>query len=82
MSNKENRHDNCADGFGTFEGQVPMAIKRRVEFIDPCIAHIIAALNAANIITLCSCCGHGKIDGEIMLEDGRFLIVRESETDE
>lgn len=76
------RHKNCAKDFGTFEGQIPMAIKRRVEFIDPCIAHIIAALNAANIITTCSCCGHGKTDGTIMLDDGRVLTITEGETND
>lgn len=73
------RHKNCAVGFGTFENQVPMAIKRRVEFIDPCIAHIVAALNAANIVTTASCCGHGRIDGRIDLEDGRILTIQETD---
>ncbi len=75
----DDRHKNCAKGFGTFEGQVPMAVKRRVEFIDPCIAHIIAALNAANIVTIASCCGHGKKDGRIDLEDGRILTITEED---
>ena len=62
-------------GIGTYECQVPMPINKRVQSIDICIADIVAALNAANIITTASCCGHGEIDGAIMLEDGRVLGV-------
>lgn len=39
----------------------------------------MAALNAANIKTDASCCGHGKMDGNIMLEDDRILIIKRSE---
>ena len=53
-----------------------MPIKGRVRGIDYCIADIVAALNAANIITVASCCGHKKIDGIISLEDGRELIIK------
>jgi hypothetical protein len=53
-----------------------MPIKGRRRDIDLCIADIVAALNAANIITVASCCGHGKMDGIISLEDGRELIVK------
>jgi hypothetical protein len=48
---------------------------RRVD-IDYCIADIVAALNAANIKTVASCCGHGMMNAEILLEDGREIIVR------
>lgn len=61
---------------GEFKCQVPMAINGRVQGIDFCIAHIIAALNAGNITTLASCCGHGDITGSIILDDGRELVVR------
>lgn len=44
--------------------------------IDECISGIVNALNNAGIITEGSCCGHGKEDGNIFLEDGRMLIVR------
>lgn len=61
---------------GTFNNQIPMPIKRRVEYIDLCIADIVAALNAANITTEASCCGHNKIkDGDIRLLDGRILKI-------
>ena len=65
---------------GSYECQIPMAIRgRRVE-IDICIADIVAALNAANIRTVASCCGHGVHDGSIVLEDGRDLVVRKFES--
>lgn len=59
---------------GTYECQVPMAIAGHREDIDACIADIVAALNAANIPTVASCCGHGR-RGTIALADGRELIV-------
>lgn len=55
--------------------QVPMPINGRVKFIDSCIAHIVAALNAANIHTVASCCGHGHQPGSIILDDGKELII-------
>jgi hypothetical protein len=42
---------------------------------DPCIAPIVAALNAAGIATVASCCGHGEQLGNIALADGRELII-------
>ena len=70
-----NRPDKCCD-FGDYSCQIPMPVMgRRVE-IDFCIADLVAALNAASIRTVASCCGHGKIDGSIVLEDGRDLVIR------
>ena len=46
--------------------------------IDRCIAPLVGALQAADIYMRSSCCGHGKGDGEIVLVDGRRLIVQES----
>lgn len=54
---------------------VPMPIRGRVCDIDACIAHIVAALNAGGLLTKASCCGHGKLPGSIMLDDGRELFV-------
>ena len=65
----------CSD-FGTYDCQIPMPISGRVEYIDYCIADIVAALNAANIKTVASCCGHGKIDTSIVLDDGREIVVK------
>ena len=52
-----------------------MAINGRRVDIDFCIADIVAALNAANITTSMSCCGHGKQNGAIVLDDGRVLHI-------
>ena len=65
----------CA--LGTYECAVPMPIKRRIEYIDFCIADIVASLNAANIKTEASCCGHGDTLGTVILEDGRWLVIAE-----
>ena len=51
----------CCD-FGTYECQVPMPLNGRRQDIDLCIADLVAALNAANIRTVGSCCGHGKTE--------------------
>ncbi len=64
----------CCD-FGTFECDVPMPINRRRQDVDYCVADIVAALNAANITTIGSCCGHDQVDGDITLEDGRVLKI-------
>jgi hypothetical protein len=61
-------------GIGEYSCQVPMPINGRRQDVDICIADIVAALNAANIPTTASCCGHGG-DGSILLEDGRQLAV-------
>jgi len=46
--------------------------------IDRCISDLVKALQAAKIWTRSSCCGHGKGDGEILLQDGRALIIKGS----
>jgi hypothetical protein len=61
--------------FGEYKCQVPMPINGRRQDIDFCIADIVAALNAANIETIASCCGHKKIDGSILLKDGRIITI-------
>jgi len=66
--------DKCC-AIGSYICQIPMPIKGRTCGIDYCIADIVAALNASNILTVASCCGHGK-DGIIILEDGRSLIIK------
>ena len=45
--------------------------------IDGCIASIVEALNKDGVRTIASCCGHEKIDGSIILADGRELLVRD-----
>jgi hypothetical protein len=43
--------------------------------IDACIADLVEALQDAGIDMRGSCCGHGKENGRIDLQDGRVLIV-------
>lgn len=54
-----------------------MPINGRVQCIDFCIHHLVAALNAAGIPTIGSCCGHGTMKGNIILEDGRVLLIQQ-----
>ena len=68
-------------GVVTYANQVAMPIRRRVEGIDWCIHWLVAALNAANIPTVASCCGHGTRPGVINLEDGRALMVFDTTED-
>ena len=53
-----------------------MPLNGRVQCIDFCIHQIVAALNAEGIRTVASCCGHGKVKGNIILEDGRVLLIQ------
>ncbi len=50
----------------------------KVAVIDRCIASIVEALQRAGINMRGSCCGHGKIDGYIHLQEGRFLIIKDN----
>lgn len=67
--------DKCCP-IGSHEHQVLVPIRGRARGIDFCIVDLVAALNAANIPTVMSCCGHEEQDGVIYLEDGRQLIIR------
>ncbi len=49
---------------------------RRVMPIDACIADIVKALDNAGIKMRHSCCGHGKIHGDIILDGGRVLHIK------
>lgn len=66
-------------GEKTFESQVCMPLNGKVQCVDWCIHQIIAALNAGGVRTVASCCGHGKADGNIVLEDGRVLIIKNTD---
>lgn len=46
--------------------------------IDECIASIVKALEKGGVMMRASCCGHGKTDGKILLQDGRELIIQGS----
>ena len=56
-----------------------MPLNGRVRCIDWCIHRMVAALNAAGIRTVASCCGHREMPGRIDLEDGRVLAILEEE---
>lgn len=43
--------------------------------VDRCIASIVSALQSGGIDMLGSCCGHGESLGEILLFDGRTLLI-------
>ncbi len=68
---------NCTP-IGEYKCQVPMPINGRIQGIDYCISDIVAALNAANIKTIASCCGHGKVKAIISLDDGRTIQIQET----
>ena len=46
--------------------------------VDYCIATIVDALQRSGIDMLGCCCGHGKLNGEIHLADGRVLVIKEA----
>lgn len=74
---REDRWKDCQTGFA-LNGKETCVLcgKRPGEAgIDACLIPIIHALNAAGITTVASCCGHGRRPGNIMLEDGRELMV-------
>jgi hypothetical protein len=70
--------DKCCD-MGSYDHQICMPINGKVQCVDFCISHMVAALNAANITTINSCCGHGRIHPSIILEDGSFLVIMSRE---
>lgn len=43
--------------------------------IDACIADLVKALQESRIDMRGSCCGHGKMYGDIHLQDGRVLLI-------
>ena len=49
--------------------------KWRLVGIDACIAPIVRALQLGGIDMQGSCCGHGKKEGNIYLQDGRLLLI-------
>lgn len=57
----------------SYTGEERKAVKK----IDKCIAPIVRALEQAGIKMSASCCGHGKVDGRIDLQDGRILIIKQ-----
>ena len=45
--------------------------------IDECIADLVLALNRGGAYTIACCCGHKHPPGEILLKDGRTLLIIE-----
>lgn len=43
--------------------------------VDKCIAQIVFDFNSIGLITVASCCGHGKRPANIALADGREIII-------
>ncbi len=43
--------------------------------IDSCIAPLVKALQERGIDMRGSCCGHGKGDGSIELQDGTVIVI-------
>ena len=69
-----NKCDQCG-GEKTYANQVCMPLNGKVRCIDWCIHQIVASLNAGGVETVACCCGHGKEDGNIVLADGRELMI-------
>lgn len=64
---------------GTHECQVRTWSDSQEIAVDRCIVDIVDAMNASGIKTVASCCGHGEIDADVSLADGRVLkITKES----
>lgn len=49
--------------------------RRKYVKIDACVAPIIRALQRGGVDMRGSCCGHGKREGHVHLQDGRALLV-------
>ena len=45
--------------------------------IDACIAPLVEALQQGGVDMRGSCCGHGKAEGHIHLQDGRVLVIKD-----
>ena len=68
-------------GKKTLRNQVNMPINGKVQCIDYCIHRLVAALNAGGVRTIASCCGYGKMPGNILLEDNRVIAIFSSRED-
>lgn len=68
-------HCDTSGGENTYANQACLPLNGRVICVDWCIHQIVAALNAAGVKTTACCCGHGKMQGRIDLEDGRVLLI-------
>lgn len=79
MTNQTSKKCTHCDEFGgnkTYANQICLPLNGKIVCVDWCIHHIIAALNVGGVKTVACCCGHGKQDGRIDLEDGRVLWIK------
>jgi len=53
--------------------------KWKLAKIDKCIAPIVKALQEGGVDMRGSCCGHEKGPGKIDLQDGRMLVIQQSD---
>jgi len=65
----------CTDTDCHLDREEKMVVLSDKVHCDPCIAPLVAALNAYGIETVASCCGHGWRPGNIALADGRELVI-------
>ena len=47
----------------------------RIAAVDRCLVDLVKTLCNAGFTTIASCCGHGKRPGNIVLKDGREIII-------
>lgn len=43
----------------------------KLKGVDYCLKAKVDEFNSTGQLTLTCCCGHGKVEGEILLQDGR-----------
>ena len=52
-----------------------LVINGRIRDIDSCIYDFVKMLNDNGFTTKACCCGHGNIPANIVLSDGREIII-------
>lgn len=74
----------CGDKNCNQDREAKMVVLRRAQdgtptvWCDPCIASLVEALNVVGLKTIASCCGHGRRPSNVILADGREIIVARS----
>lgn len=48
--------------------------RQKVVGVDSCIAPVVRALNAAGVVTISSCCGHGHLPATIAVEGDLWWV--------
>lgn len=71
----------CKSHGGTYKGNLPVKLAhpksngKQEAHVDACIQPLVQAINDAGFQTLNCCCGHGFLPTDIILEDGREVII-------